>query len=133
MKKNMKTIIISLIVLVIALGGIFLYKSLKEGKTTTGNKNIEVTVISAKNNYEKTHKHTTNAKILGEALDEMGIIKADTSKATRFLTGVDGINADGDGQEWWNLKVNGTDSQTGIDDTSIKDGDKVVLTLTTGW
>lgn len=133
MKKNIKTIIISLIVLVIAVGGFFLYKNLKEGKTTTGNKNIEVTVISAKNNYEKTHKHTTNAKTLGEALDEMGIIKADTSKATRFLTGVDGITADGNGQEWWNIKVNGTDSQTGIDDTPINDGDKIILTLTTGW
>ncbi len=133
MKKNIKTIIISLIVLVIAVCGFFLYKNLNEGKTTTGNKNIEVTVIGAKENYQKTHKHTTNAKTLGKALDEMGIIKADTSKATRFLTGVDGITADGNGQEWWNLKVNGTDSQTGIDDTPINDGDKIVLTLTTGW
>ncbi len=63
----------------------------------------------------------------------MKIIVADTSQATRFITGVDGLNADANKQEWWNLKINGKDSQTGIDDTAIKDGDKIELILTIGW
>ncbi len=54
-------------------------------------------------------------------------------QATRFITGVDGLNADANKQEWWNLKINGKDSQTGIDDTAIKDGDKIELILTIGW
>ncbi|MFR1709256.1 MAG: DUF4430 domain-containing protein [Clostridium sp.] len=133
MKKNMKAMIISLIVIVIAIGGFFIYKNFNSKQRIEGDKTIEVTVISEKDNYTKTYTHSTNEETLGKALDEMGIIVADTSQATRFLTGVDGLTADGSKQEWWNLKVNGKDSQTGIDDTAIRDGDKIELVLTVGW
>ncbi len=133
MKKNMKSIIISLIVIIIAIGGFFIYKNFNAKQRVKGDKTIEVTVISKKDNYEKTYTHSTNAETLGKALDEMKIIVADTSQATRFITGVDGLNADANKQEWWNLKINGKDSQTGIDDTAIKDGDKIELILTIGW
>lgn len=133
MKKNMKAIIISLIVIVIAIGGFFIYKNFKSEQRVEGDKTIEVTVISEKDNYTKTYTHSTNEAILGKALDEMGIIVADTSQSSRFITGVNGLTADASKQEWWNLKVNGENSQTGIDDTAIRDGDKIELILTVGW
>lgn len=133
MKKNMKSIIISLIVIIIAIGGFFIYKNFNAKQKVEGDKTIEVTVISEKDKHEKTYTHKTNAETLGKALDEMKIIVADTSQATRFITGVDGLNADANKQEWWNLKINGENSQTGIDDTAIKDGDKIELILTIGW
>lgn len=133
MKKNMKAIIISLIVVVIAIGGFFIYKNFNSKQRVEGDKTIEVTVISEKDNYKKTHTHSTNVATLGKALDEMGIIVADTSQSIRFIIGVDNITADASKQEWWNLKVNGEDSQVGIDDAAIKDGDKIELILTIGW
>ena len=133
MEKNMKAIIISLIVVVIAIGGFFIYKNFNSKQRVEGDKTIEVTVISEKDNHKKTYTHSTNEGTLGKALDEMGIIVADTSQAIRFITGVDNITADANKQEWWNLKVNGENSQVGIDDTAIKDGDKIELILTIGW
>jgi len=100
---------------------------------TKGNKNIEVTVKSEKDNHEKTHKHSTDAETLGLALDEMGIVEVDASQSSRFVIAADGLQADANNQEWWNLKINGENSQTGIDDTPIKDGDKIELILTIGW
>lgn len=133
MKKDMKAVIISLIVIVIAVGGFFTYKNFNSKQRVEGNKTIEITVISERDKYEKTYTHPTDTETLGKALDEMGIIVANTSQSTRFITGVDGLNADVNKQEWWNLKVNGEDSQTGMDDTAIKDGDKIELILTIGW
>ncbi|MEG1254936.1 DUF4430 domain-containing protein [Clostridium sp.] len=133
MKKNMKSIIISLIVIVIALSGVWLYKSYNSKNMVKGNKNIEVTVKSERDNHEKTHKHSTDAETLGLALDEMGIVEVDESQSSRFVIAADGLQVDANKQEWWNLKINGENSQTGIDDTPIKDGDKIELILTIGW
>ncbi|MEG0307189.1 MAG: DUF4430 domain-containing protein [Clostridium sp.] len=135
MKKNMKILIISALVIIIALGGLFIYKKYNSKNMVKGNKNIEVTVKSEKDNYEKIHTHSTNVETLGAALDEMEIVDVDTSQVSRFIIAADGLKVDENKskQEWWNLKINGEDSQTGIDDTPIKDGDKIEIILTIGW
>ncbi|MEG2288939.1 MAG: DUF4430 domain-containing protein [Clostridium sp.] len=135
MKKNMKILIISALVIIIALGGLFIYKKYNSKNMVKGNKNIEVTVKSEKDNYEKMHTHSTNVETLGAALDEMEIVDVDTSQVSRFIIAADGLKVDENKskQEWWNLKINGEDSQTGIDDTPIKDGDKIEIILTIGW
>ncbi|MEW8956082.1 DUF4430 domain-containing protein [Clostridium sp.] len=131
--NNFKVIISSLIVLIIAVGGFLGYKYYNDSKMVKGSKDIVVVVKDSKANYDKTHKHSTDAETLGKALDEMGIIGTKDSQFGRFLETVDGITASEDKQEWWKLTVNGEGSQTGIDDTAIKNGDKVELSLTVGW
>lgn len=133
MKNNMKGIIISVIVIIIALSGFWVYKNYNSKNMVEGNKNIEVTVISEKDNYEKTHKHSTSSETLGGALDEMDIIEVDSSQASRMVIAADGLVVDGSKQEWWNIKINGENAQTGIDDTAVKDGDKIEFILTIGW
>ena len=85
------------------------------------------------NTFNNEYKFETDESSLGKDLDNRGIIETDDSGTTRFVTAVDGKKADSSKQEWWNLKVNGENSVTGVDDTIINNGDKIEFVLTTGW
>lgn len=127
---NNKKVLVSLLIVIIAIGGYFSYNKFLTEKTVKGNKEITVTVINKDENYEKEHIHRTDAEKLGVALDEMGIIETDKS---RFVTKVDGIDTEMAKQQWWNIAINGEDAQTGIDDTVIKDGDKIEFIYKVGF
>lgn len=131
--KNKKTIIVSIIVLLISVVGIFSYNSFLKEKTVEGSKKINVTVNNEATNYSKEHIFTTDKGTLGDALDEQGLIKYDKSQGGRFIHTVDNIKADSEKQQWWNITVNGENAQVGVDDIVIKDGDKFELILKNGW
>lgn len=131
--KNKKTIIVSIIVLLICVVGIFSYNNLLKEKTVEGSKKISVTVNDEATNYSKEHVFTTDTGTLGDALDSQGLIMYDKSQGARFIQTVDNIKADSEKQQWWNITVNGENAQVGVDDIVIKDGDKFELILKNGW
>lgn len=131
--KNRKLIIVSIIILIIAIGGIFGYNKFLKEKSVEGSKSITITVVDEGISYEKVHKHNTDVDTLGKALDEMGIIEASNSQFGRYVEKVENISADKNKKQWWKFLVNGKACQSGIDETVINDGDKVDITLTTGW
>lgn len=131
--NNFKIIISSLLVLLIAVGGFLGYRYYNESKKVKGSKDIVVVVKDSKTNYDKTHKHSTDAETLGKALDEMNIIGTKDSQFGRYLEKVDGITVNADNKEWWKIIINGEDSQSGIDEAPIKNGDKIEIELTVGW
>ncbi|MBW6411382.1 DUF4430 domain-containing protein [Clostridium weizhouense] len=131
--KN-KTILTSVIVVLIAVLSLVGYKSFfKSLNKQEGNKQYTLIVRDYEDTYNKEYNFNTDKELLGEALDEKNIIESDNSGASRFVTTVDGIKADASKEEWWNLKINGENSQTGIDNTYIKNKDKVEFVLTKGW
>lgn len=131
--KN-KKMLVSLLVVVIAIIGLIGYKTLMiNTKQVQGSKEYILVVRDSENSFKKEYNYKTEEVFVGKDLDVRGIIKTDNSGTSRFVTGVDGKEADGSKQEWWNIKINGEDSKTGIDEISINNGDKIEFVLTTGW
>lgn len=133
MKNNKKVIISTVIMLALALSLFIGYKSYEKSQLEAGSKGITVTVIDTKTSLNKEYKHRTDAEMLGTALDELKLIKTETSQFGRYVTAVSDIPADMSKNEWWKFTINGVDSVTGIDSTPIKDGDKIEITFTVGF
>ena len=130
--KN-KKIIVSLIVIAIAIFGLLGYKVFVNSKQIQGQKEYTLIVRDSDNTFKDEFNFNTEEGSLGKDLDNRNLIETDNSGSSRFVTGVNGKKADASKQEWWNLKINGKDSQTGVDDTPINNGDKIEFILTTGW
>ncbi|NME83947.1 DUF4430 domain-containing protein [Clostridium sp. SM-530-WT-3G] len=132
--KN-KKVIVSLIVIVLGIAALLGYRNVVNRKMNEANGTKEYTFIvrDTDNTFNNEYKFETDESSLGKDLDNRGIIETDDSGTTRFVTAVDGKKADSSKQEWWNLKVNGENSVTGVDDTIINNGDKIEFVLTTGW
>lgn len=130
--KN-KKIIVSLIIIVIAIFGLVGYKAFINSKQIQGQKEYILIVRDTDNTFKDEFNFKTEEGSLGKDLDNRNLIETDNSGASRFVTGVNGKKADASKQEWWNLKVNGENSQTGVDDTPINNGDTIEFILTTGW
>ena len=45
----------------------------------------------------------------------------------------DSFYADTKKEQWWGFTVNGEFSDTGVDDTKLNDGDKIVFTYNIGY
>lgn len=133
MKENKKTLIVSIVVLVIALAGFLGYRAWNNSQKVAGEKAITVNVVNESANYNEKYTLKTTTETLGEALDELGIIETQNGEFGRWLAGVDNMKADANKEEWWRIQVNGEDSQTGMDLTPIKDQDNIELRLMIGW
>lgn len=131
--KNKKVLLISLLVLLVGLGGLVGYNLFATRDAVEGNKTITVTVINEKNDYQETHTHQTTATTFGDALEEMAIAEIQDGAYGRFLTGADGYSADESNQEWWRIVVNGQDAETGMDTIMLNDKDAFELILMIGW
>ncbi len=135
MKKSIfdKKIIVSLLVLIIAVCGIFGYKAYVNSNAVYGMKEYTLIVTDTENSFNEKFELKTTESSLGDDLDKQGLIQYKKDSYGRFVTGVNGRKADDSKQQWWNLIINGESSQRGIDDVMINDKDEVKLVLTTGW
>lgn len=131
--KNKKVLVVSLVILLIAVIGIFGYKAMVNSKAVDGSKKIVVTVVNDAASYSKEHTYQTDATTLGAALEEMQIVKLQDGPYGRFLVGADDFSADEAKQEWWRVVVNGNDAEVGIDSIMLNDGDAFELILMIGW
>lgn len=66
----------------------------------------------------------TDKAIVGEALQELGLIEGDESEYGLFVKKVNGITADFDvDKTYWAFYVNGAYASSGVDTTEIKEGE----------
>lgn len=76
---------------------------------------------------------TTDAKTLGEALIEEGLIEGEEGPYGLYVKKVNGIEADYDkNQAYWSFEMDGKALMTGVDSTPISDGDKFSAVYTRG-
>ena len=67
---------------------------------------------------------STDKTIVGEALQELGLIEGDESEYGLFVKKVNGITADFDvDKTYWAFYVNGSYASSGVDTTEIKEGE----------
>ena len=66
----------------------------------------------------------TDKTIVGEALQELGLIEGDESEFGLFVKKVNGITADYDiDKTYWAFYINGAYANSGVDTTEIKEGE----------
>ena len=124
--KNKSTIITSLIVLIIAIAGLFGYRAYINSKKVEGMKEYTLIVRDTENTFNNEYNFETKETSLGQDLENRGMITSSESSGMKFVTGVDGREADSSNEEWWNSNV-------GAYDVMIVNGDKVEFILTIGW
>ncbi|MEI6886697.1 MAG: DUF4430 domain-containing protein [bacterium] len=135
--------LISVIVLVIVVSGFLFYISNNKTNPETSIKGVNVESknqfsLSVDNNLiQKSYViDFEKGKSLFDTLTSYKTKEAtflfDYSESAYgiYLTGVNGRIADMSAKEFWNIKVNGADSQVGIKDLLPLSGDKIQLILT---
>lgn len=66
----------------------------------------------------------TDKTIVGEALQELGLIEGDESEFGLYVKKVNGITADFDvDKTYWAFYINGAYASSGVDTTEIKEGE----------
>jgi hypothetical protein len=128
-KKPSNKKIIGTIIGLLALIGVFaiVYTQFIQGPIA-GSKKIVIEMIQADVDT-KTFTLHTDAKYLGEALDEANLIEGEEGDFGLFITAVDGVQVN-PATQYWALSKSGEILMTGADSTPIADGDKFELTLT---
>ena len=131
----MKKWIAGLLVLLVIGGGIiFAYQKLgpQNEKVTKSQKEIMIVI---EHGYKKTKKVTiqTDAKFLGEALQEEKLVVGTKGEYGLFITEVDGEKADDTKQQWWCITKKKEQVNTAADKTPIHNKDQFELTLKEGY
>ena len=80
------------------------------------------TVVDKEGN-ETNFEINTDETIVGEALEELGLIEGEESELGLYVKAVNGITADYEvDQTYWAFYVNGEYGSTGVDTTKIEEG-----------
>ena len=88
-----------------------------------GNKQFAFTVTDKDGNETAFEIHT-DKETVGEALLEVGLIEGEDSEYGLYVKSVNGISADYDKDGvYWAFYVNGEYAQSGVDSTTITEGD----------
>lgn len=95
-----------------------------------GTKQITLTVVH-RDGSSKDFPLETTREMLGDALEDEGLIEGEEGQYGLFVTTVDGEKADEGSHEFWSLSIAGEMATTGVDSTPIEDGGQYELTLTT--
>lgn len=135
MKNQMKKWIIGLLVLLVIGGGlIFAYQKFgpQNEKVTKAKKEITIVI---EHGDKKTKKVTiqTDAKYLGEALQQEKLVVGTMGEYGLFITEVDGEKADDSKQQWWCITKKKEQVNTAADKTPIQNKDQFELTMKEGY
>ncbi len=80
--------------------------------------------VTDKNGSVTNYEIRTDKTIVGEALQELGLIEGDEGDFGLYVKKVNGITADFDiDGTYWAFYVNGAYATSGVDTTEIKDGE----------
>lgn len=121
--------VIALVVVVLVLGGVYLWTRPAVSK---GDKHIVVEVVHA-DGASRKFEYDTDAQYLREVLEPAGLIAGDESEFGMFVKTVDGYTVNDANQEWWCFTRGGGQVDTGVDTTPVADGDHFEITLTVGY
>lgn len=139
-KSRRKTILVSVITLLLLIGGYFTFKSLNQPQVVLGSKNIEIVILDK--NKEKIYDKTinTDGKLLGEVIDQINaddeIFKLEGSKKDqfgRFISKITLVESN-EGEFWVYDSENNKACKTeafcpGIDLLAIEDKDVFVFSI----
>lgn len=131
-QHNTKKIIIALVLLIISVAVLWGIYQATIKSPVQGDKTITVEVIHKDGSLISFEYHT-DREYLGETLTDEGLVSGESGAYGMFITTVDGETADDSRQEWWCITKNQEQLNTSADQTSIADGEKYELTLTTGY
>ncbi len=135
-KSNSKKIVIGIVgaVVLVALCVImwFVYNSTRK-EPIDGGKSITLQVKSERDSYSFEQVYETDAEYLGDFLEEENIIGFDSTEYGRYITSVQGMEANDEEQSWWSVMVNGESAVTGVDEIVVEDGSVYLLELKIGW
>ncbi len=131
-KNNLKMIIITCVILAVLVAGFLIAYKVFSDKPVEGEKTITVDVVLA-DGTTKSYEIKTTAEFLRGALEEKNLVAGTESEFGLYVLTVDGVTADDTKQEWWSFTKSGETLTTGIDTTTIIDGDHFEITLTVGW
>ena len=93
------------------------------GAIGEGNTVVPFTVVDKDGNETKFEVHT-DKEIVGEALEELGLISGDEGEYGLYVKTVNGITADYDADGvYWAFYVNGEYAVSGVDSTPIAEGE----------
>ncbi|NBJ99416.1 DUF4430 domain-containing protein [bacterium 1xD8-48] len=93
------------------------------GAIGEGNTVFPFTVVDKDGNETKFEVHT-DKEIVGEALEELGLISGDEGEYGLYVKTVNGITADYDADGvYWAFYVNGEYAVSGVDSTPIAEGE----------
>ncbi len=132
MSKSKVKVIVTFVVLVVVVVGMYIVYKEFMPKPQEGSKNITIDII-IEDEVAKTVNISTDAEYLKEALDEVSLVEGNESEYGFYITSVDGRAADDGNQEWWMITKNGEMHMLGVSETPIADGEKYELTLAVGY
>lgn len=127
MKKKHLIFLAGFVVLAVVLFAVW---QLNRPAADVGSKTIEVEVVHSDGSVAN-FTYRTDEEYLGGVLTEAELISGSESDYGLYVETVDNETADYnvDGS-WWKLSCNGEDSQTGVDNVAIHDGDQFTWTYT---
>ncbi len=135
-KSNSKKIVIGIagVAVLIALCAVmwFVYDSTRK-EPVDGGKSITVQVKSERDSYSFEQVYETDAEYLGDFLEKENLIGFDTTEYGRYITSVQGMEANDEEQSWWCVTVDGESAVAGIDEIVVEDGSVYLLELKIGW
>ncbi len=131
MESKKKVVWISLCVVLIACMLFGAYYMLRGGQN--GAKEISLQVKGADGSVLLTKTYHTDAASLAALLEENKLAVFKQSSFGRYIISVYSTNADESRQQWWHIGYNGADATKGADELMLHSGDKIVLTLKTGY
>ncbi len=126
-KRNSVVLVVVFVVLVALFAG--LYFGLKE-RGTEGEKTITVTVVTGQGEKTPFTIKTKEEFLLG-ALNQIELIKTEDSVYGAFVVEVNGVKAESENREFWEIIKNDEPTMTGVSDTPVSDGDRFELRLST--
>lgn len=105
----------------------------KDGDTLGTGETEFPLIIADQNGNEIRITVCTDQTVLGEALQELGLIEGEEGPYGLYIKAVNGIRADYDkDQVYWAFYVNGDYAVSGVDVTEIRDGDEYALRVEKG-
>ncbi|MGO1367856.1 MAG: DUF4430 domain-containing protein [Senegalia sp. (in: firmicutes)] len=128
---NKKTITI-IVAILVAVALVFAYQTFLSPKAEEGAKEVEVKIVNEKEDVEETFTYNTDDEFLLALLennkDELGAELTD-SDFGKMVTSMMDYEAKESEQEFWQIKVNDEDAETGVSEIPLTDGDKYIFTL----
>ena len=98
----------------------------------TGSTVFPLSVVDADGKEIHAEIHTDKSTV-GEALEELDVIAGEESATGLYVKIVNGITADYDEDgTYWAFYINGSYAQTGVDSTSITEGDSYMFKVEQG-
>ncbi len=129
--KNRKLVVGGLVALLIIVFGLSVYVSLPKAISAVNEKTITITVVDSAKNVDKTYTIKTSQDTLLNALKPLGIISGVETDSSYTITSVNGLEANSNSGETWQVSLNGNVTKTSISNIEIQNNDKIEFDLVT--